>query len=263
MSRSASSRCAEEVAHVVQRGRVQVVHAADDGVVVRMVGRIQQALHPLVPVAVRRVVHPLAPLVLHHLALVVERLLRQRGEKEAQAVGLQPQPQLQVAGGERGVVVGAVQPGAGVDGAAHALHQRDVLRAGGVLRALEHHVLEQVGQPRAPRQLVSAPHVVPQVQRDDGERAILRQHHAQPVVQCVSFDRDLHPVRFPVPVFCPAARIAPGAVRPRERANDDVAAVKSQSPPARTREGAVPRERLSRSRRGSAPTAPAAGRREG
>jgi hypothetical protein len=54
-----------------------------------------------------------------------------------------------------------------------------------VLRALEHHVLEQVREPGAPGIFVGWSHVVPQVHGHHGEAALLAQDHLEAVRQRV------------------------------------------------------------------------------
>ena len=68
----------EELAHVVEGGGVEVRHGADRRVVVRVALRVDELLELLVPGPVGLVVDRQAPLVLHHLALVVELLLGHR-----------------------------------------------------------------------------------------------------------------------------------------------------------------------------------------
>src|SRR5688500_15312824 len=52
-----------------------------------------------------------------------------------------------------------------------------------VLGALEHHVLEEVGEAGPPRSLVLRPDVIPHRHVDDRGRMILREDHAQTVRQ--------------------------------------------------------------------------------
>jgi hypothetical protein len=183
---------AKEFPHVVQRGSVEIFHAPDHRVVVRVVRRIDHGLDPLVPVPVRLVVHPPAPLVLHHAALVVQLCLCHGGKEESHAVRFQPESELEPVGRDGLEVVGAVQPGGPVHRAAHPLDVGDVLCIGDVLGALEHHVLEEMGEAGPPLPLVAAPHVVPEVHRHHRLRVVFREHHAQAVVQRESLDRDLH-----------------------------------------------------------------------
>src|SRR4051794_39355895 len=89
-------------------------------------------------------------------------------------------------------------------------------------RALEHEVLEEVGEPLTVRLLMARPDVVPDVHRDDSEPGGRAHHDAQPVVES-SRDRrvgdvDRHaknlpsaqsPVRFPSITRSASARMCP------------------------------------------------------
>ena len=94
--------------------------------------------------------------------------------------------------GKRLEVIGAVKIGGAVDVAGAVCFQvMKVLLGPDVLRALEHHVFEQVGEAGAPGAFVRGTDVVPQVDRDQGKPVILRQDHLQPVLQSVFFIFDL------------------------------------------------------------------------
>ena len=118
----------EERRHVLNGGGVQILHRADHGVPVRVVRREGQLDQPAHRVAVRNVVVPLALLLLDHLALVVQVRLGEGVQQAAQPVGLQPQRQVQAAGGQGLEVVGPVEPGGGVDRGAGGLQQRRCAR---------------------------------------------------------------------------------------------------------------------------------------
>src|SRR5690606_672265 len=184
--------CAEELLDVLEACRVEVLHRADHRVVIRMIRRIHECLDALVPVAVRLVVDAPAPLVLHDIALVVELLLRHRGKQPAESVALQPETQLEVVRGQRLVVVRAVQPGRAVQRAAGLLDQREVPHLRYVFRALEHHVLEQVGEPRTTLALVPRAHAVPDVQCHDRRGVLAREDDVQAVVETVPLDRNAY-----------------------------------------------------------------------
>src|SRR5438552_8118182 len=87
-------------------------------------------------------------------------------------------------------VVGAIQPGARVQGATGALHQAEVLALVDVLRALEHHVLEEVREAGLAGLLVLAGDVVPQVDGDHRRTVIPRQDHAQAIFQAMAINGD-------------------------------------------------------------------------
>ena len=169
-----------EVAHVVDRRRLEILHAADRRVLVG-VHRERLVVDDLVQPAVRLVVDAHPPLFLHDLALVGERVLVDPQRRHP--VGLEPQRQRQVLRRHRlpehRLVVGRV----GVALAADRRDHRGVRLGLDVLRALEHQVLEEMREPGAARLLVLRADVIPELQVDDRRRVILRQHHRQPVRQ--------------------------------------------------------------------------------
>ena len=183
---------AEEIGDVLDRGGRQVVHAADHRVGVGMALGVEQLQQQLVAAGVGLVLG-LALLVLHHVALVVQLLLGHGRQQAAHAVGLQPQGQLHLVAGHVLPVVGAVLVGRAVDLAADLLQGHEVVGVV-VLGALEHHVLEQVGEPGAARPLVLRTHVVPDVDRHHGDGVVLVQDHVQAVGQGVVLELQLRQV---------------------------------------------------------------------
>ena len=104
----------EEAADVVKRRGIQVFHGADRWVMVRVPLRVREGEEFDVSAAVWLVVIARALLILHHVTLVIEVCLVERGEECAKSVGLHPEDQLRPLSGHRGEVVGAVKPGGGV-----------------------------------------------------------------------------------------------------------------------------------------------------
>ena len=90
--------------------------------------------------------------------------------------------------GQRLEVVGPVEPGRRVDRGPGRLHQRDVLAGAHMRRALEHHVLEQVGEAGPARLLVPRADVVPEVDRDRRRAMVGTGDHPQAVVERVLLD---------------------------------------------------------------------------
>jgi len=172
-----------ESARVLERDLLQVRHVADGGPGVRVPLAEEHLVQPLVGHAVGAVLVGLLALVHHHPALHLKHLAGEHGKEEAHAVALQPERQLHRVRGHGLVVVGAVQPGGAVVGAAHALQQVVELPLGRVERALEHQVLEEMGQPGAAGRLVAAAHAVHQVHGHDRRRAVLVADDAHPVAQ--------------------------------------------------------------------------------
>ena len=54
-----------------------------------------------------------------------------------------------------------------------------------MLGSFEHHVLEKMGKPRAPRSFVHGADVIPEVYRDQRQPMILGKDHFEPVVEFV------------------------------------------------------------------------------
>ena len=155
---SARSRCCGSRARPGCVRGVEVRHAADreDAVGVGGVGLVE---HHLEEPAEGRVFDPQPALLLDHVALGLEVLLRD--VERAHAVGLHPQDPLQVVAGEGLEVEGAVEVGGGVVAAADRGDEVLVLLGAEVRRALEHDVLEEVGEAAAPLPLVLRADVVP------------------------------------------------------------------------------------------------------
>ena len=109
--------------------------------------------------AVRLVLDAHAPLFLHDLPLALEA--RPVDLQRRHAVGLEPQHQRQELRRHRFPEDGHVLGRVGVAPAADARNHRGVLFRLHVLRALEHQVLEQVGEARAPGSLVLRADVIP------------------------------------------------------------------------------------------------------
>ena len=156
-----------------------------------MLGREEVGLELLLERAVRPVVVRPALLVLDDLALVVEVLLAERVEQGRHPVGLEPQGEVELVRRQGLEVVGPVEPGRAVHRAAGRLDEGDVLGLGDVARALEHDVLEQVGEARLARDLVLRADVVPEVDRDDRCEVILGDDDAQAVVETLVAERDV------------------------------------------------------------------------
>jgi hypothetical protein len=160
-------------------------------VVVGVLGREHVRLQLLLPRPVRPVVVGPPLLVLDDLALVVEVLLAQGVEEGRHPVGLEPQPELHLVRRHRLEVVGPIQPGGTVHRAAGGLDDRDVLGLADVPRALEHDVLEEVGEPRLARDLVLGADVVPEVDRHHRGKVVLGHDDAQAVGQALVTEDDL------------------------------------------------------------------------
>jgi hypothetical protein len=131
--------------------------------------------------AVRAVEDVDPDLLLDHVDLVAQVFLGQPGA--AHAVGLEEQRPLEGAGGQHLEIVGVVEVGRAVEGAAGALHVSEVRELLQVFRALEHQVLEKVGEAGAALRLGADADVVDHRDADHRRAAIGRQNHPKAVVQ--------------------------------------------------------------------------------
>ena len=144
----------------------------------REYGRLQsQVSH-----AVGTVFVALATLVLDHIALDVESLLVKGVEEEAHPVGFEPEGKFEVVGGHVYPIVRPVGRGGAVEVRADLL-QRFKEACLVVLRAFEHHMLEEVGETCASRLLVLGANVIPDVDCRDGQGVVFVQDYIQAVGQ--------------------------------------------------------------------------------
>ena len=122
---------------------------------------------------VRPVFDALAPFVADDVLLVRQVRLIDLVEQVPHAIGLQPQRELELIGWHRLEIVRAIEVGRPVDAAgAGALERPEVRIAWHVLRALEHHVLEEVREPGAARLFVGRPYVIPEVHGDERQPVV-------------------------------------------------------------------------------------------
>jgi hypothetical protein len=129
--------------------------------------------------AVRPVEHVEADLLLHHVDLVAQVLRGDLGRPHP--VGLEEQRALKGGGRQHLEVVREVRVGGAVEGAARRLHVPEVGELLQALAALEHEVLEEVREARAPLRLGPEPHVVVHAHADDRCGRVGGEHHPQSV----------------------------------------------------------------------------------
>ena len=197
----------EKLGHILQRGFAEVLHRPDQRVVIRMCGRKRERRKLFPPRAVWLVVHAPASLVLHHVTLRVQLLLRHRRQQAPHAVGLQPQCNRELVARHRLVIIRAIQPGGSVERATSPLHQLEVLVGLDVGRALKKHVLEKMCEACPTFAFVRTAHVVPEVHRDERRDMILRIGDTESVGERLGFNRYLHmPSKIPTPQRICAAR---------------------------------------------------------
>ena len=132
-------------------------------------------------IAVRIVFRTRAPLFHDHLALRVNLLGIEK--QMPHAVGLEAQDHVDTVGSDVDVVGGDVVRGEGIVLTTVPLDGVGELALAVSGRALEHQVLEEVGQPRLPRHLVPRANAVPGLHGDDGIPVILQHEDTQAIVQ--------------------------------------------------------------------------------
>ena len=195
---AAPYQVSNQVADIVERRGVQVVHRPDRRMVVGVAVRIGVLEDRQEDLAVGLVL-ALPLLVLHHAALLVEPLLVHRAEHVPHAVRLHPERHVEGRGRHHLEVVRAVL----VRGAVHAggpdpVEGLEVVVVE-VLAAVEHQVLEQVRETGLAGRLVGRPDVVPDVDGDDRRLVVLVDDQPQAVVEHVlrvgDIDRLLGPGR--------------------------------------------------------------------
>ena len=177
----------EELGHLVDPGRFQVLVPADDGPGIGMAGGVEVLVDQLVPAAVGLVLRGLPAFVADDLALVLEVLPRERVRQRGDTVRFQPEHVFEVARGHGGEVVGAVVARGAVDAAFPQVAARlfDVFEipVRRVLRPLEHQVFEEVGEPGPAGPFHLGAHVKPVVDMHHGQLAVHVQDDLQPVGQ--------------------------------------------------------------------------------
>ena len=136
----------EELLEVAHIDPVEIFHVTDRLPGVRVSTRIERLPYLLAHQPVRLVVDPLGPLVLDGGALDLELLLAHRIEQEAHPIRLQPEHFFQLVGRHCLVVVGAVLVGGAIHVTTGFVDDPHMLLITDVFRALEHHVLEEVGE---------------------------------------------------------------------------------------------------------------------
>ena len=158
--------------------------------VIRM-RRGEQRVDDLVEHQPAGLVVALALFVLHHAALVIELLLRDRAEQIAHAVAFEPQRAFERGAGHGLEIVRAVEIGrAVVIGRAHFLQILEIVLRG-VLAAVEHQMLEQMRKARLALGLVLRTDIVPHRHRDDRGLAVGMDDHVEPVVEREFLERDV------------------------------------------------------------------------
>ena len=181
----------EERPHVVERRRVEVLEIAVEVVrVVPVLVRRHRQVDPREP-AVGLIQDVDLDLVLHDLLLVLQIL--GIDVQTAHAIALGPQDGLEHVRRHDLEVVREVEPRGAVQEPAVRFDEANELHLAKVLRSLEHHVLEEVREPRLVLRLVAEADVVVQRDHHRRRRGVARQDDLEPILQLevVSRNREL------------------------------------------------------------------------
>ena len=183
---------AEPALHRLQRGGVKIAHRADRRVPVGMAFGEKALELGIFDHSVGLVV-ALALLVLDDSALVVQRFHRQCAEQVAHPVALKIERLLERRLRHGLEIIGAVEPGRAVEiGRAHRAGVGEVI-ARSVLGAVEHDVLEQVGEAGAAGGLVLRSDIVPDADRDHRGLVVLVDDDSKPVGEREGLVGDVDP----------------------------------------------------------------------
>ena len=167
---------------------VQVLHAADGGPAVRVLG--VGAVHGLGnQVAVRLVVDAQALFFFHDLALGLDAVDVHLGVQHA--LRLQPQAEFELVGRQQLVVEGAVVGGVGVEHTTRVFDVARELAAADVFGAFKEQVLKEVRHAGAVGVFVFGTHVVHDGHGHNGGGMVFVQDHVHSVFQVVLLEGDL------------------------------------------------------------------------
>ncbi len=181
----------EEVPDILHGGVGQVLERTDDLPVVGVAFGIEELADDVAGLAVGLVVHALALLVLHHPLLVEKGLRGDGGEEVSHPVRLQPEGHLEGVVRNHLEIDGLIVGGPAVQGTPGRLDLLEELVLRHMLRGLEHHVLEEVGEARLPHLFPIGAHVVENGNGHHGIGPVLVKDHGQAVVELILLVGDL------------------------------------------------------------------------
>ena len=182
--------CSEPLVNVLEARGVEVLHRADYRGCVRVAFRIDTREDAVENLAVGLVV-ALPLLVLHHAALLIQFLLRNRPEQVAHAVRFHPQRHVQRRLRYVLEIIRAIEIRRAVHlGGAHQLEWLEVLVVI-VFRAVEHQVFEEMCETGLATFFVFRTNVIPDVYGDDRRFFIFMDNQSQAVVERVFGEVDI------------------------------------------------------------------------
>ena len=123
-------------------------------------------------------------LIADDIALVSKLLAVKRAQQVPHTVALQPQRKFQLVGGQGLKIIGSVEFGGAIDVAgASAFQMAEVGLGSHVLRALEHHVLEQVSETGEAGTFIGRSDVIPEIDRHQRQAMIFVEDYIEAVLE--------------------------------------------------------------------------------
>jgi hypothetical protein len=134
----------------------------------------------------------LAPLIFYDIALVIQLLLIQRREKEAHAIRFKVKTELYIIAWYNFKIGRGIGSREAVDIGADFLQEFEMFAVFHMLRTLEHHMLEQVGETGAFELFILRADVVNHYNRRHRRGVILVKNDGESVVELVLFKLDVY-----------------------------------------------------------------------
>jgi hypothetical protein len=173
---------AEPALHILQAGGVQIRHRSDRGVAIGMTFGEQRGKLRIFDEAIG-IILAHALLVLDDAALRIELGLGDGAQQMAHAIGFEEERTIERAGRHRLEIVGAIEPGRAVPVGRADILQPAEERTVGILRSIEHQMLEEMREAGLAGGLVARADMIPDRYRDDRRLAVGGDDDAQPVGQ--------------------------------------------------------------------------------
>jgi hypothetical protein len=173
---------AEEIAHLIEGHRAEVLRRSDRQPVIGMVGRKEGRRQCDTGKAIRPVLVILPPLVQHDVALVLELFARQRRQQIPHAIRLHPEGELQRPRRHDLPVVGPIGIGGPVQQSTRLLQRLEISFVV-VLGAFEHQMLEQMRESGASRLFVLGTDVIPDIHRHHRQLPMFVDDHVESIFE--------------------------------------------------------------------------------
>ena len=183
----------EKLAYVFECRRVEIRGLTDGHPVIRVIGREHRRNDRHGGEAIRPVFVVLPALVQHDLALRFELLRGQSRQQVSHPVRFHPEREIERVGGHDLPVVRAIRIGRPIQRGAGFLQRMEISLVV-VLRAFEHQMFEQMGEPGPPGMFVLRPDVIPDVHGDHRQPVVFVDDHPKTVFKRVLREGNVHEI---------------------------------------------------------------------